>query len=149
VGAWESVDITMMILTFVILFGGIVALAGGIIISTFAASAIYSASVRAGMIAGCITVSDMHPSVAIDIDWNLKPVNMGAAKNLFVATVDKIGWVAFPGMILDLPYFPGHEMDENPPLFRTTDTEGWIARGDAIDKINIYHNSSGRGVIFT
>ena len=146
-GVYESVDIGIMILQFLILFGAIVVLAEVIISSTFSAAAMHSASVRAGLIAGCMSVSEMHNSTEIEIAWNLLPVNLGATENLLIAVTDKIGWVAFPGIILDFPYFPKIGEDDASPLFELEDLEGWVARGNAIEIIEIYHNGSGRGMV--
>ena len=146
-GAFESVDIGLDVLGFLLVFGGIVVLITAIMHSTFASSLMFSSSVRAGLIAGCISASGLHSNMEVTIQWNLLPVTFGVSNNLMIAALDKIGWVAFPGMILESPQFSGLREGQETPVFESETSEGWIAKGNAIEKIYIFHNESGRGVI--
>ena len=143
-GSFEPVERGFAVIEFLILFGAIVVLGAGIVTSMFKASAIYSSSVRAGMVAGCMSATALHSGAEVLINWNLRQIDMGTTENLFVAVTDEIGWVAFPDMILDMPSYASGE-DES-PIFEAGEVPGWIVRGNAIENIIITSNSTGRGV---
>ncbi|MBR9682020.1 MAG: hypothetical protein GOV00_04475 [Candidatus Altiarchaeota archaeon] len=145
-GVQESVDIAFMVMGFLLLYGALVVMGSAIISNMFGASAMYSSSVRAGLLSGCMSVSNMHEGTEINIDWNLLPVDVAVAHNLVVAVTKKVGWIAFPGTIIGMPVLEGLAA-ESSELFYIGEVEGWIARGSAIENIRIYHNEAGRGVV--
>ena len=98
-GAHE--DVVLLVLTLASLFLMISSfmIANKVLSGLFTAGAMYSSSVRAGLIAGCMSVSNMHDDINITIHWNFLPVDIATSTNLVVAATDQIGWVAFPGII--------------------------------------------------
>lgn len=146
-GVQESLDISMLIMQFLLFTIALITMSVGVVTTMFSAGAMYSSSVRAGLIAGCMSVNDLYEGTTIEIsEWNLLPVDIAVTKNAVIASLEKIGWVAFPGMILEPPTLknPG---ETGITIFVPDGIEGWIVNGHAIDTITMFHNQTGKGVI--
>jgi len=141
VGAFENVSVSFIIFRMLIVVLGITVIVAGAVSLMHAASLMYHSSVLAGLVAGSMSATSMHGDMEVVINWNLKPVTLGVTENLLVAVTDKVGWVAFPGMITTPPSFEGVEV---------THSDGgpvWIVDGKAITRFIIRSIPGGRGVL--